>query len=235
MSSNWIRRQAPKALLLSLGLVVPGLCLSQPLQPLHFDESLNPEVRVSGATRGGILINALDRPTSLDRLLVRLPETLAERRLCLNLVTRDGRYQAQMEFDVPESAENFVELAYPTRFQTQLLQADQPYLAVLASLRKDCSGADALFVPVAWHLPDGLQRLQILVNAGHNDAQIIIPTRDGTRKTFPCERIDADARIAFDRLCTIELSADLDLLGAEIQREDLLFNPLPPVALPIGF
>lgn len=222
-------------MLMIVGLFFPGLSLAQSLQPVYFDESLNPEVKVSGATRGGILVSAFERPSNLDHLHVRLPSESDKQQLCLNLVTRDGRYEAKMEFYVPESTERFVELVFPTRFQTQLLQADQPYLAVLASLRENCNHSEAVFVPVAFTLPDELLQLQILVNAGHNDAQISIPTLSGERKTYPCDRINADARIAFDKICTIELSDDLDLIGAEIHREDLFFNPLPPVMLPIRF
>jgi len=212
-----------------------GYAHAQPLQPDHFEESLNPEVNVSGATRGGVLIEALGKPESLETLTVRLPPQTADNRLCLTLVTRDGRYQGSMEFTLPAGSEDFVELSYPSRFKQQLLTANEPYLAVLAGLRSDCEADDTAYIPTAWQRPDTLSELQLIVNAGNLDAHVIVPTRDGKRRRFECERISISPTIAFNRICTIELADDLDLMGAEIRRDDFFGNPLPPVTFPIAF
>lgn len=214
-------------------LLAGAPAVAEPLQPLVFDESLNPEVQVSGATRGGLLFDAMTRPDSLERMVVRLPDEAPGHLLCVSLITRDGRYQARMEFDLPQHSPGFVELAYPTQFRSHLLQDGQPYLAVLASLRSDCSKSAGSFVPVAWEMPDSPDQLFVIINAGHHDARISVPDSTGDRKLFPCQPVDSEARIAFDQVCTIDLAPGLDLRKTKIERDDF-FNPLPAVDLPIA-
>ena len=208
---------------------------AQPLQPTHFEEALNPQVNVSGATRGGVQIAALEGPESLETLTVRIPPDTPFGQICLALITRDGRYQGSMEFTLPAGTEDFVELNYPSRFKQQLLTAKQPYLAVLAGLRSDCAADDTAYIPTAWKRPATLSELQLIVNAGNLDAHVIVPTREGERRRFECERISTSPTIAFNRICTIELADDLDLMGTEIRRDDFFGNPLPPVTFPIAF
>ena len=212
-----------------------ALAQTPPLQPDYFKESLNPEVNVSGATRGGVLIEALEEPKSLETLTVRLPPQATDNQLCLTMVTRDGRYQGSMEFTVPAKTEDFIELSYPSRFKQELLSANEPYLAVLAGLRPDCETDDNAYIPTAWERPETLSKLQLIINAGNLDAHIIVPTRDGGQRRFECERISSSPTIAFNRICTIELAKDLDLMGTEIRRDDFFGNPLPPVTFPIAF
>ena len=211
----------------------PGLVLAQPLQPERFEESLNPEVNVSGATRGGVLLDALERPESLEAIVVRVPESFVTGRICLDLVTRDGRYEASLEVSLPAERDTFVEIAYPTRFRKELTGSDQPYLAALASLRADCQGEVSAFLPATWGAASEPVRVDVLINAGHNDARIVVPTDGGSRRAFPCRRLEAQPTIAFDRVCTVELAPDLIGLDAVIERDDF-FNPLPPVALPLA-
>ena len=218
-----------------VGFVLAGHAGAQDLEPIHFEEYLNPEVRVSGTTRAGVLLDALDAPASLDRLLVLLPEKLPATRLCLSLVSRSGRYTARLEFELPESAQGFVQLSYPTRFQRELLRDDAPYLTALASLKQDCDAVDANLVPVAWRLTETVARLDVIINAGTHDARVAVPAADGSVRRFGCQRIEAANNVAFNRICAIELDAELILSEARIERDDFFDNPLPDVSLPLRF
>ncbi len=215
--------------------LVVGNSAAGPLQPVHFEESLNPEVRVSGATRGGLLLEAFEQPASLDRLLVRIPAHTRAKQLCLSMITRDGRYQARMEFTLPDTRDEFVELIYPTRFREELIHSEEPYLAVLARAGQKCENAAAVFVPAGWTRPDVLSRLHVVVNAGNIDAFIVIPDMQGRENRFECVRIQSSPTVAFNRLCTIELDETLDLMQGEIRRDDFFGNPMPAIALPIAF
>jgi hypothetical protein len=221
------------ALFALLALALPAPATAQPLQPERFEESLNPEVKVSGATRGGVLLDALESPESLEAIVVRVPESFATGRICLDLVSRDGRYEASLELSLPAERDNFIEIAYPTRFREELTGSEQPYLAALASLRGDCQGEVSAFLPATWGSASEPDRIDVLINAGHNDARIVVPTDSGSRRAFPCRRLEAQPTIAFDRVCTVELAPDLVGLDAVIERDDF-FNPLPPVALPLA-
>ena len=212
-----------------------GNAFSQPLQPDRFEEALNPQVNVSGATRGGVLVSALERPESLETLTVRMPPETKTSQLCLALVTRDGRYQGRMEFSLPPDSDDFIELTYPTQFRQQLLEANEPYLAVLAGLSADCDADETVYIPTAWKRPDALSEIQLIINAGNLDAYVVVPVFDGGARRFECERVATSPTIAFNRICTIELAEDLNLMGTEIRRDDFFGNPLPPVAMPIAF
>ena len=155
--------------------------------------------------------------------------------LCLALVTRDGRYQGRMEFSLPPDADDFIELTYPTQFRQQLLEANEPYLAVLAGLSADCDADETVYIPTAWKRPDALSEIQLIINAGNLDAYVVVPVFDGGARRFECERVATSPTIAFNRICTIELAEDLNLMGTEIRRDDFFGNPLPPVAMPIAF
>jgi len=229
-----VHRRLVLSAALALGLLWTGVVLAEPLQPLHFHESTNPEGKIYSSTRGGLLIDAFNRPESLESLFVRLPASIEDSRLCLNLVTRDGGYRARMEFDLVEVSQEFVELAYPTRFQRELLEPIQPYLAALASLGEDCAAADRLYVPIAWRRPEVVRELHVLINAGNIGARVLVPTQDGERRVFPCEIIPDHPSIAFEQVCKIHISSELDLLGTEIERDSGMM-PLPPIPLPIAF
>jgi len=181
------------------------------------------------------VINAHERPEALETLAVRVPRDNGLSQLCLTLVTRDGRDQGDMEFSIPPGTEDFIELTYPTRFRKQLLEANEPYLAVLAGLQSDCNSNDTRYVPTAWKQPAELSEIQLVVNAGNLDAHVAVPTVDGGERRFECERVAISPTIAFNLICTIELADDLDLMGTEIRRDDFFGNPLPPVAVPIAF
>lgn len=211
-----------------------GSAFSQTLQPERFEESLNPEVKVSGATRAGVLIDALTKPETLQSLIVHVPTQTTSTRVCVDLVTRDGRYQAAMEVSLPSEHGPMIEIVYPTRFQEQLLESEEPYLAALATLKDDCADEADAYAAAAWKRSAAFESVHVLINAGHSDARIAIPASDGSVRRFPCRAIESDPTIAFDRLCEIEPSADLKPLEARIERDDF-FNPLPPVPLPLAF
>ena len=222
-------------ILLVSALLLCSMAIAQPLEPELFEESLNPEVKVSGATRGGILMGAISKPESLETLTVRLSAADFNKQLCVQVVTRDGRYEARMEFTLNDDVNEYVELSFPSKFKQQLRAANEPYLAVLASLRSGCSDGEIVYLPVAWAEPISLTALEIVVNAGNLDAHVAVPLRDGGERTFACERIETSPTIAFNRTCTIELDSDLDLMRTQIRRDDFFGNPLPPIALPISF
>lgn len=220
---------------LAVILATAGYVHAQPLQPDRFEEALNPQVNVSGATRGGVLVGARQRLESLETLTVRVPPETKTRKLCLTLVTRDGRYQARMDFSLPAGTEDFVELNYPSRFKEQLLEANEPYLAVLAGLKSDCDADENVYIPTAWRPPDALSELQLVINAGNLDAHVSVPLIEGGERRFECARIETSPTIAFNRICTIEIADDLDLMGTKVLRDDFFGNPLPPIVFPIAF
>jgi hypothetical protein len=222
-------------ILLVSAVLMCSMAIAQPLVPELFEESLNPEVKVSGATRGGILMGAISKPESLETLTVRLSAVDFNTHLCVQVVTRDGRYEARMEFTLNDDVNEYVELIFPSKFKQQLRAANEPYLAVLASLRSGCSDGEIVYLPVAWAEPASLTALEIVVNAGNLDAHVAVPLRDGGERTFACERIETSPTIAFNRTCTIELDSELDLMRTQIRRDDFFGNPLPPIALPIAF
>lgn len=213
---------------------VAPLAVAQPLDPDRFEEYLNPKVEVSGTTRAGILLDAMATATALETLSVRIPENFTHDRLCLNLVTRDGRYEAIMEFSVPSGAEGLIELTFPSRYKRQLLEPEKPFLSVLAGLRKDCEDDETIYLPAGFSLSESLTKLDVVVNVGDLDAHLAIPTRGGSKRRIECERIEISPTVAFNRICTVELDAALNLMDTVIHRDDFFGNPLPPIALPIA-
>jgi len=205
-------------------------------EPASFRESLNVQVNVSGATRVGLIhANSLDM-SDINTIFVRVPDSRSHNRLCVKLTSRDGRYSAELEYQLQVNDSGVIELGFPSQFKRELSAEELPYVASLATLAGNCDTQEsAVYLVSAWHPIDGDASIFVLVNSGRNDVTLRIPSREHTDvHSIPCRTLESPLRIAFDKICEIASPADLQLQSTVIQRDDF-FNPQPSLLMPIGY
>lgn len=105
---------------------------------------------VAGELRMGVMTLS-DNPSIDPRLMhVLLPAT-ALARLCVQVNSSDGRYHAELRYDVRRVAAGPVGLRMPTRHRRHLSRYQPDQLVILAHLGNYCDGDAESFVVAGWH------------------------------------------------------------------------------------
>jgi hypothetical protein len=216
-----------------------------------FDESLDPDMPVSGEVRKGLFAVLPDATVDLNRLglwVGSVPDKADPNEvLCVFIESRDGRYAAEMRFDMPRTP-GLARLAISSRYDDQIRHYTPSKVAVLAYSSTSCPGPFESLYPAIWGVPDtdGDARLDppstytLLLNSqGATVALYDVSTKSGEEQH--CERFEEAALRVFDYRCTIVRTEPDQTNGAQDSewspdRELVIFrrrfnDRLPPVAL----
>ncbi len=197
-----------------------------------WQENFTEDVPVSGGVRVGIMSGATDVLVDPSGLRVFLGASDSPR-LCVDILSVDGRYSAHLEYDVAGRAPGPYLLQFPTRRADSLGDYRADSLAVLAAYGENC-GAERVrgLAVVAWQAVERLQQLTVFVGTGGARAQLLIPSSGGVLKV-PCTDLDTAApRVSYDAACTIQLTDDLRLRETVIRRRHF-GSTLKDVPLPL--
>ena len=183
-----------------------GLPALTPLRE-HYDKS----VPVSGNTLVGLRRGPASAALSLSGLSVEIPKGAAGK-LCLAMITRDGRYSGSQDFDLNGAGSGATGL----RLQSQKERdgALQLYrvadLAVRFRMRSSCdSGPPGTYLVSQWPGATSSDPLTVYVNVKLSSAVAYLTDEHGQKlseKPSTCEAITAGSRTAFDHQCTIPAS-----------------------------
>jgi len=178
------------------------------LQDRQFKESFLQKVTVSGGVRAGFMFQSALDHVDIHELYIHLQESVEEQdaMLCVNMVSRDGRYTASWEYAIGQQSPGSIAVNLPSKYQEQIASYPPDALVVLAAItKKDCQAVDNKYVPTSWgkhHNSDYI----LYVNSGNTDTVIGIP---GQSERIQCSKIIADSTVAYDTKCII----GKDLLG----------------------
>lgn len=173
------------------------------LTPNQFQESYLEQVTVSGGIRAGFMQQSnLDR-IDLQNLRIHLLRAVEQPKnmLCVNMVSRDGRYAASWQYVLGPQPAGELLVSIPSKYHEQISSYAANALVVLAAISgQDCASGELLqYAPASWGPANGNPYV-LYVNSGNTDTAIGIPgmtTREG------CTRINADSTIAYDTACVI--------------------------------
>lgn len=204
-----MRRHKNIQLIPAFLLLIPSLLQAQePVARLKnhpFQESYQDQVPVSGRVIAGIILSG---PVATARLALIPPESAAGTSVCVQVMSRDGRYWAKNTFDLPPRiGATPVALEYPSQHQDFLLAVAPDQLAVLGSAGEcDSIDRDTLFLSsVPTDTAEDI-RVKVLVNSGRSDTYIAITNDAGKRRPTRCQAIEDGRRTGYDTLCSIRLS-----------------------------
>jgi hypothetical protein len=182
-------------------------------------ERYAPMADISGTPVMGLVAPAATASAE-QSITARVPSSWAGQTICAQMVSSDGRYDAQRSFAVPADWESGpAKLPFPTRYEAELGGRAVTELGVVVSLG-DCSSEPAVdeIVPAAWRSEGLGGSVLLLVNSFRADETYIIVGALGL--DIGCVPLDSEQRTAFDTMCPLPatLLEEHDRLEVELNR-----------------
>ncbi|HKL25336.1 MAG TPA: hypothetical protein VJ910_03835 [Desulfuromonadales bacterium] len=171
-----------------------------------FQESFQDEAPVSGRVVAGVLLtgSAADQALSLAP-----PRTAAGSSICIQVLSRDGRYWAENTFELPGTmGTGPVRLEYPSQHRSFLQQLGFGELAILGTAG-ECGASTGTNLYLAGTMPEpGKASASVFVNSGRADTYIAIKNLPDSRRPTRCRTIEEGRRTGFDTICPINLEVN---------------------------
>lgn len=171
-----------------------------------FKELYQKEVPVSGRVVAGITVTG---STAIATLAVLPPAEAEYDRVCIEVVSRDGRYWSRNAFKLPSPIRDWpIRLEYPSAHTEFLENLNADDLAVLGS-PGDCDGDDGknYYVTGSGPANDRPDSISILVNSGRTDTYVAMVIEGQRGRPSGCDPIDAKRRTGFDAVCKVSLTS----------------------------
>jgi hypothetical protein len=201
----------------------------------ELSERYQPEVAVSGSVIVGVMGAAAVTDLAGDRLTVRAPADLENRRVCLRVTSRDGVYSSENRYELPATGlPGDVALPYASQHEKVIRSFSGTEVAMTASAG-ECDDAEAGYLVVG--APKSTGDVTIFVNSFEaTDVYWSIDSPktegEGTDEANDCQEITEGRRTTFDFHCRVPRPADLDPFTVRIERERF-GRPQPEVAVRI--
>lgn len=158
--------KATVALLGSVWLVVPARAQLLPAQDVIAEpwEVWYTNVPVSGGVRVGVMTGSGHSNVNPERFYVRLPEG-DEGRVCVEISSRDGRYEAELAYDVPGPVSGVKPFTLPTAHRDKLSSYTAGDLSILAFRGASCDEEPQSFLVAAWSQVAVPDTVHIVINS----------------------------------------------------------------------
>ena len=155
--SGAARRRLPRAS--GVAAVIYGVALgasslpaqrpARALEPSAQSERYVASVPVSGGLRVGVMAIPRQQRPEADSLFVILPST-RKSALCVEVSSRDGRYEGRLEYPLADGDSGSVSLKFRSRHRGDIEDLEADELAILAHVAEKCDGKVETFVVAAW-------------------------------------------------------------------------------------
>jgi len=201
------------------------------LNDSQFKESFLQKVTVSGGIRAGFMLPSPVERVDINALYIHLQQAVEEKdaMLCVNMVSRDGRYTASWEYALGQQSPGSLAVNLPSKYKEQIAGYSPDGLVVLASVtKKDCTSGDNIYVPASWGQPHKSD-YEIYVNSGNTDTVVGIP---GNAERIKCAKINLESTVAYDTKCVVEKDAVKEAKSIFLVRSNF-GNRLPNVELQV--
>jgi hypothetical protein len=200
-------------------------------------ESFTPSVRVSGATRVGVMSGDPMAPVTPGQFAVLVPGSATAGTLCIRILSADGQYEARISQALPpDSARGSRVLRFNTSYPEALQgrrASDLAIEATLASPGATCDGRDGRVLVASWEPTVSDRDFWVVVNSGQLRTELTARIGASTR-TFACEPVAAARKVAFDQRCRVTLAANERAADLRIVRRRL-GNILTPIPVPMSW
>ena len=186
----------------------------------QLQEVYKDEVPVSGRVIAGLSLAGVPLP---GKLAIFPQASASGSKVCVQVMSRDGRYWAQNNFLIPAaSVDGPVRLQYDSRYSEQLNQAAAFDLAILSYLGPCVTaGTPEYVLSSRAKLSDQANALVIYVNSARADTYASVVNRSKRGKPTKCRRFTEGRRTGYDTICEIALQdgdAALEQLQVKVFR-----------------
>lgn len=170
-----------------------------------FEEKYHDQAPVSGRVIAGVTLTGY---ASSALLSLMPPVSAAGSSICVQVMTRNGRYWSKNTFQLPGSiGTTAVTLEYPSEHQKFLIQQQPDDLAVLGTAR-ECSDTDTgtVYLSSTGNEKDAEPVVSVFVNSGRSDTYLSVKNDANKRSPARCQMIQEGRRTGYDTICRIKLN-----------------------------
>jgi hypothetical protein len=152
-------------------------------------------------------------------------------RVCLRLVSSNGRYTAQQAYRVADDwAGGVTRLRYETAYSADLQSEEFSSMAVRLT-RGECGTVAAVYALTGWNTgyPAKIEKGVLLVNSFRASEVYLIDRATG--KDIPCQPMGVDAQTSFDTKCPLPLEILTGAGRLELEINSVRRGTFDPVVL----
>ncbi|MBK7806936.1 MAG: hypothetical protein IPJ51_11605 [Saprospiraceae bacterium] len=173
-----------------------------PLKPKPNWEVWYDKVPVSGDIRVGLMNEFSNSKINPSNFHVEIPTQKASK-LCVEISSKDGRYEASLEYDISNMSPGNQVFNLPSSYQEKLSKFEKKDIAILSKAAQSCSSEDYNIYVSSWSNTNAQQdSIYLLVNS-ENITKFSITNLNGSTEELDCKKLKTNSHIAFNCLCSI--------------------------------
>ena len=163
------------------------------------------KIPVSGEIRVGLMNEFNSESFNPKSFYVNIPEKI-NKNLCVDINSKDGRYHANLNYDLSNVQLGINEFEWPTSHYKELLKYNKQEITIICSIRNSCKEKPDYYVVSSWENNFSTDTVYVLVNS------LKIPTIEienrSTNKIskFKCKKINVKPTITYNCKCGIPKS-----------------------------
>ncbi len=161
------------------------------------------KVPVSGGIKVGVIDEFSTDQIDPGSFFVQLPEH-DEKYLCAVISSRDGRYKAELNYEIKDLPAGRYEFEWPTAHSSDLQRFTRQELTILCTVGNSCEQDPAYYLITSWKESSPSDTLYVLLNS---EPPPMITDENNSEKRFYCERLPASNGIAYNCVCMIPKTA----------------------------
>ena len=165
-------------------------------------ENYYSQIPVSGETRVGLMaFETADKvvPTSF---FVRIPEHKSPI-LSVEVSSRDGRYQANLFYDISSIKPQVIELELPTRYISELHSYTVRDITILSKIVPAKDRDPECYVLSCWNRPAFKNNLAYVYLNSEHPTDLILEDSHATERIIECNRITEGNSVSYNCSCVI--------------------------------
>lgn len=137
------------------------------------------------------------------RFFVRVPEHNIST-LCVEISSRDGRYEARLPYDISGLKEGIHEFELPTRYASDLRNYAVKDIVILAKIGKDCESSGSFYVLSSWNKPpENSPDIFVYLNSDKPVFFRFKRLKDNEIVNIECKPINVPVSVAYNCKCEI--------------------------------
>lgn len=161
------------------------------------------KIPVSGGVRVGVMAFETRDKIAPASFFVKIPQH-TQSKLCVEISSRDGRYQAKVPYAINGFEPGVYELSLPTKYRNELKNYTIRDITILAKIVKTCDQEAECYVLSAWNKPSfSNQQVYIYLNSEQFTELVLVNPRNSTEHIIECETIVEPITTAYNCLCKV--------------------------------
>ena len=181
---------------------------NNPIKPINNNdwEVWYKKIPVSGEIRTGIVAELENTASIQKSFFVLIPQEKSPH-LCVEISSNDGRYAANLEFDISNLSSGIHEFNWPTAYYKDLQDFSSKDITIKSSIGAQCGKDENYFVLSSWIKTDFKDYVYIILNSEKKSRIRVFNKKTKETQDFECQNFEGQANVAFNSSCSIPISA----------------------------